>query len=254
MIPIGLRAVVLPHPPLLAAELTGPGALAAATLREACTSAVAELLAGAGDGLVMIGAGEETRRHPDGAWGTLGGYGVAVDAPAVLAAAPGAGAAGLPLSLTVGALLVDRSVPAATPHEVRPVEVVEVVEVAATEDADACRRLGADLATRRPDAAWLVLGDGTTRRTLRAPGAFDPRAEPFDASVEAALASGDPRAVLALDVALAAALGAAGRSAWQVLAGAWEVLADGRPASARIDYADAPFGVGYLVARWSGPA
>jgi hypothetical protein len=99
----------------------------------------------------------------------------------------------------------------------------------------------------------MVLGDGTTRRTERAPGAFDPRAEPLDGAVEAALAAGDPDRLLDLDPAMAAALGVGGRVAWQVLAGAWKVLAAGRSAQGRVDYAGAPFGVGYVVARWSDP-
>ena len=62
-----------------------------------------------------------------------------------------------------------------------------------------------------------------------------------------------PRALLALDVALARDLLVAGRAAWQALAGA---ALDAPPAGgwhARLTYDDAPFGVGYFVAAWFPP-
>jgi hypothetical protein len=62
--------------------------------------------------------------------------------------------------------------------------------------------------------------------------------------VERAVGAGDLGALLDLDPDLAADLQAAGRPAWQVLAGA----AHGLPCTARVRYADAPFGVSYLVA------
>jgi hypothetical protein len=241
-----LRAVVVPHPPLLAPELTGPGAADAEPLRASSGRAVRDLVAGAGRGLVIVGTGTVTRVHEAGAWGTLAGYGAAVEAPQD-AASRRARPPSLPLSLTVGCRLVDLA--GANPP---PVEIT-LQEVAADAGPQECRRLGASLAALAPDAAWLVLGDGTTGRTERAPGAFDARAEPYDADVVEALASGCPERVLALDTARAAELGAVGRAAWQVLAGAWEVLTDGRAAQAAIDYAAAPFGVGYVVARWCTP-
>jgi aromatic ring-opening dioxygenase LigB subunit len=92
--------------------------------------------------------------------------------------------------------------------------------------------------------AMLVMGDGSARRSLKAPGHLDPRAEPFDAQVEQAVRDGRLGALLKLDEALARDLMATGRPAWQVLAGAipndalvTEVL-----------YRDDPFGVAYLVA------
>jgi hypothetical protein len=236
-------AVVLPHPVLLVPQLTGPGPVAASALRAACAAAVRSLLDPQPSVVLMVGAGRVTLRHPDDAWGTLAGYGAAVSAPLPR---PGAGdtPAELPLSLTVGRWLLD------TVGYPGP---VLMQQVALDEPADGCARLGADLAAElahsHGDGVWLVLGDLSTMRTDRAPGAFDLRAESFDAQVERALAAGDPRQVLELDAALAAQLGVAGLSALKVLAGGW-ASRSGR-AEATIDYADAPYGVGYVVARWT---
>lgn len=97
------------------------------------------------------------------------------------------------------------------------------------------------------DMSLLVMGDGSARRSLAAPGYLDPRAEPYDARVAAALRDGDPEALLALDPADDDALLVAGRAAWQVLAGA----ASGARWRGELLYDAAPYGVGYLVATWS---
>ena len=89
------------------------------------------------------------------------------------------------------------------------------------------------------------MGDGTGRRTPK-PGYLDDRAEPFDASVSAALAAADPAALADLDVVLAEDLLVQGRAAWQVLAGA----AAGTPWRGEVTYDAAPYGVGYLVSTW----
>jgi hypothetical protein len=107
------------------------------------------------------------------------------------------------------------------------------------------------------------MGDGSARRSIAAPGYLDDRAEPFDLAVERAVGDGDLPALAALDPALARDLLAAGRPAWQALAGALSpVLPAGPPASpadspvpsatarpqAKILYSEAPLGVAYLVA------
>ncbi len=103
------------------------------------------------------------------------------------------------------------------------------------------------------------MGDGTARRSASAPGYLDERAAPFDEAVERAVRDGDLPAIAALDPALAAALLAAGRPAWQALAGALsaadpDAAAAGPPATAagrpqtEVLYSDAPLGVAYLVA------
>ena len=91
----------------------------------------------------------------------------------------------------------------------------------------------------------LVLGDGSARRSVSAPGHLDERAVPFDDEVVRAVRDGDLAALAALDPGLAHELMVTGRPAWQVLCGA---LGPGRPVT-EVLYAGAPFGVAYLVAR-----
>jgi len=195
-------------------------------LRAACAAAVARLLAPAPDVVLVVGGGPATATwDPDdrlnlGAW-----------APAL---GP-RGKPGLPLALGLGALLLDQ----AGYDGPRLLQAVGEAE-----PAEACLRLGAAAADRAETAAVLVMGDGSARRSPAAPGHFDERAGPFDLAVEQALHDGDMAAVAALDADLARDLMATGRAAWQVLAGA---LGGRRPAG-EILYADAPFGVGYLVA------
>jgi hypothetical protein len=236
------RAVVVPHPPLLLPELTGSGASAAEPLRAACAAAVRDLLDPAPAVVLLVGGGRATRVHLPGSWGTTGGLGVTVTAPVANAARSVGPVPSLPLSLTVGCRLLDLA-----GHRGRLV----LQEVDIQTGPQACARLGRELAATHPDAPWLVLGDGTVKRGERAPGAFDPRSEPFDDAVEVALRSGLPARLLSLDPVLAADLGAAGRAAWQVLAGGWDDAAAGQPpVPARVSYVGAPFGVGYIVARW----
>ena len=94
------------------------------------------------------------------------------------------------------------------------------------------------------------MGDGSARRSAAAPGYLDERAEPFDTVVEQAVRDGDLPALAALDPDLARDLLAAGRPAWQALAGALAPTSTATPARprTRILYSDAPFGVAYLVA------
>lgn len=96
-----------------------------------------------------------------------------------------------------------------------------------------------------PEAtSYLVVGDSTAKRTLKAPGHLDERAEGFDSEVVDALAAGDPARLAALDEQLAAELWVQGLPAWRAIAtlpGPWR---------AQVPYADAPYGVGYVVAVW----
>jgi hypothetical protein len=92
----------------------------------------------------------------------------------------------------------------------------------------------------------LAVGDGSARRSVKAPGYLDESAGPFDAAVARALAAGDADALAALDPGAGQRLLAAGVPTWRAVGAA---LA-GRRITARVHYDDAPFGVGYLVADW----
>lgn len=92
----------------------------------------------------------------------------------------------------------------------------------------------------------LVVGDGSARRTEKAPGYLDDRAQGFDETVEQALAAGDSSALADLDAGLAAELMVGGAPVWRAAARA----ATG-PWRGRVHYSGAPFGVGYLVASWT---
>ena len=93
------------------------------------------------------------------------------------------------------------------------------------------------------------MGDGSARRTEKAPGWLDERAAASTPRSARRLRPGIPSA-LAVDLALGAELLAAGAPPWAAAAG---LLAAGA-GTARLSYDEAPYGVGYLVATWSLPA
>jgi hypothetical protein len=235
-----VRAALCPSPPLLAPGVTGRADVLP-ELREACEAAVAWLLAAAPDAVTVIGPATVTATWPPDSVPDLSMHAPALYRLARLAAAgprvdPLSSA--LPLSLAVGAQLLDGA-GYAGPRVLQ--------SIAESASPDACRDLGRDLAADAPLSALLVMGDGTARRSAAAPGYLDERAEPFDTVVEQAVRDGDVPALAALDPDLARDLLAAGRPAWQVLAGALAATTAVRP-STRILYSDAPFGVAYLVA------
>lgn len=185
--------------------------------------------------MVVVGAGPETASYGSGDSGSLAPYGVDLSVP--LGPRVCAGAPVLPLSLTVGAWLL---------RETGWTGDRQGYAVAADTSAQDAAAAGKEIAALDRSVAVLCMGDGTARRTLRAPGWLDERAEGFDAAVTAAFATGDFDALLRLDASLADELLVAGRPAWQVLAGA----AAGCGIEGRIEYDDAPFGVQYTVATW----
>ncbi|MBD0293254.1 MAG: class III extradiol dioxygenase subunit B-like domain-containing protein [Jiangellaceae bacterium] len=231
-----VAAAVCPHPPLLVPGLAGARAGELDGLRTACLRAIDAMRATEPDLLVLVGAGEMTRRHPPGTAGSLAAYGV--DVPVVLPGeAPGRSGGELPLSLLVGAWLLGQA---------RWSAQVRGQEVARSTDPDECRRIGIQLARKTDRLAMLVMGDGSACRSADAPASFDSRAEAFDMAVVDALRAGDPAALLAIDPETATQLVVAGRAPWQVLAGA----AEDAVFDADVLYAGAPFGVGYFVAVW----
>jgi hypothetical protein len=247
-------AALCPAPPLLARELTGQAEILP-DLRHACTVAVARLVAAAPDVIAVVGPADLTAT-----WDAAGQLDLTVYAPALARTVAPAGTPApvsraraaaaadkrpvLPLTLGLGTRLLDKAGydgPRA------------LWSVAGSAGPAECVRLGLDLAAPSERVALLVMGDGSARRSVSAPGYLDERAEPFDTEVERAVREGDMRALAALDPVLAHDLMVSGRPAWQVLAAALGAHADGAP-RAEILYSGAPFGVAYLVAALSAAA
>ena len=92
----------------------------------------------------------------------------------------------------------------------------------------------------------VVVADGGARRGEKAPGHLDERTFAVDAAIVAAVGDGDPTPLLGLDAALCEDLMITGRAAWQVMA----MAAAGGIWRGRVDLADDPFGVLYVVGAW----
>jgi hypothetical protein len=237
-----VSAAVCPHPPLLVPALASGAADELDELRARCLGAVSALLEAEGDPLdvVVVGTGPTPGTAAPDATGSLAGYGVDLTVSLSRVAGSPIGGPALPLSVTLGVWLLRE---AGYPGVIRARVVTEHATPAE------CVELGARIAAFPAATALLVMGDGSARRTERAPGAYDPRAEAYDATVAAALAAADTATLGALDPELGRELLVAGRAPWQILAGA--VAADGRAWKGQLLAETAPYGVDYLVASWS---
>ena len=99
-------------------------------------------------------------------------------------------------------------------------------------------------ATDRGDdeASYLVVGNGSAKRTEKAPGHLDERAAAFDAALGASLRAGAP----VVDLGLA-------RELWASVDAIVELgELDEDLGDAQVDYDDAPYGVQYWVMRFRG--
>ena len=219
-----------PSPPVLVPAVAGRADDGLGELRTACGAAVAALLAEAPEVVVVVGGGaDDGVRYGPGDAGDLRRFGVDVDVPFASGVRPGGRQ--LPWAHTLGAWLLDQAGHAGARLGVGPDDLA-----AALDDLPG-------------SVGILALGDGSARRTDRAPTAFDAAAGPFDAAVAAALARGDAAALAAVDPVEGERLLATGAPVWRAVGAA---LA-GRPARAALHYDAAPFGVGYLVADWQVP-
>lgn len=232
-----VAAAVCPHPPILVPEMAGEAAPELDGLRAACDRAVGGLADAEADALIVVGGAPETRAYGPDAYASLRPYGLGWTSPAD----PAEGAEALPLSLTIGRWLLERRGTAAG---------ARYRAVAFDAAPEECLALGRELAKEVGDVALLVMGDGSACRSEKAPGYLDVRAHPYDEGVARALADADTAALAALDPGVSRDVRAAGRAAWQVLAGA----AGGTPGLTGELLADeAPYGVGYFAARWFRP-
>jgi len=254
-------AALCPSPPLLAREVTGRDPVVP-ELRQACAEAVRRLVRCEPDVVAVVGPAPVTARWPADRRLDLSAFAPqaaladmpeAAGAPAPDQPRPPAGHPPLPLPLGLGSRLLDQ----AGYTGARELEAVGYDEPTAR-----CAALGEQIAASGSRVGLLIMADGSARRGPRAPGYLDERAAAFDAAVEQAVRDGDLDALLDIDPALARELLAAGRPAWQVLAGAGHGQHPAgaghgqpsagapreQPATAEILYSGDPFGVAYLVA------
>jgi hypothetical protein len=111
--------------------------------------------------------------------------------------------------------------------------------------------LGKRLCADRIRVGLILVADGAACHGPKAPRAQDARATPYDAEVRAALASGRPGRLAALDANLGDELGATGSQVWPLLAAA--AGADHADAVGEVLWSGAPYGVGWTVASWRRP-
>jgi hypothetical protein len=217
-----------PSPPLLLPGVEGRAAPETTALRRACAEAVARMLAVRPEVVVVVGegAGPGVRFGP-GDGGDLRGFGVDLEIAFAERVRPGGRS--LPLAHTLGAWLLDQAGFAGSRVGVGPADLGQLV-------SDLPGPLGV-----------LAMGDGSARRSVKAPGYLDAAAGRFDADVAGALTVGDAAALAGLDLGEGGRLLAAGLPTWQAVGAA---LA-GRDVTARLHLDAAPFGVGYLVADWT---
>jgi hypothetical protein len=223
----GVAVAFCPSPPLLLPDVEGRVAPETAELRRACAEAVDRMLSHRPEVVVVVGDGAVPGvRFGVGDRGSLRGFGVDREIAFDGRVRPEGQA--LPLAHTVGAWLLNEAGFPGTRLGVGPDDLAQLV---------------GDLPT---PLGVLAMGDGSARRTVKAPGYFDAAAESFDSAVAAALARGDAEALAALDVAEGDRLLAAGTATWQAVGTALR----GRDVVASLHLDVAPFGVGYLVADW----
>ncbi|MGY5893904.1 hypothetical protein [Blastococcus deserti] len=229
--PPGARAAAAvafcPAPPLLLPAVEGRADYATTALRSACATAVAEMLAVRPEVVVVAADGAAPgERFGAGDGGDLRGFGVDVAVPFEGRVRPGGRR--VPTGHALAAWLLDQAGFAGTRVGVGPADLGQLA-----------RDLPAPVGV-------LAMGDGSARRSVKAPGYLDPAAGPFDAGVARALAAGDAGALAALDPAEGRRLLAAGVPVWRAVGAAFA----GRSVTGRLHADDAPFGVGYLVASW----
>jgi hypothetical protein len=181
------RIGFVPSAPLLIPDVAGGAANADELLRAACSRVVADLTQPPTRHVIVLAPAlirSAIRQWPGTATWTFDGFGVARHlAPTDVA---------LPWPLGIGAWLLDEA------HWDGARRYVEVGEI----DEDIPDR-PAPLSLAAEPTAVVAIGDGSARRSEKAPGHFDSRAQDFDDTVAAALSAGDSRALVGLDGTLA---------------------------------------------------
>ena len=219
-----------PQAPVLVPDLAQGAAAELDELRAACRTAIRDAVA---DGArpVLVAGGPTAAEYSATTRGTFAGFGLPLEVPL---GSDEPGPVLLPPALTVGAWLVRDALGPNT----------GAAGISVT-DADG----------RLPDfsgpdrAALVVLGDGSARRTEKAPGYLDARAGEFDDLLAAALREGSGGQLRRHwpDRYAAQELLVGGLAAWDAVATVVEPVAW----HARLLYYGWPYGVGYFVALWT---
>ena len=226
-VPTAVAVAFCPSPPLLLPEVEGRESPETVELRRACADAVDRMLAVRPEVVVVVGSGApHGLRFGAGDHGTLRGYGL--DREIAFEGRVRPDGRVLPLAHTLAAWLLDEAGFSGTRVGIGPDDLAQLLW-------DLPGPLGV-----------LAMGDGSARRTVKAPGYLDDAAGPFDRAVATALADGDAAGLAALDLATGERLLAAGTPTWRAVGAAL----GGREISGRVHLDAAPFGVGYLVADW----
>lgn len=229
------RIAVVPYPPLLVPELTVRAGPETELVRGACLRATTSLTESAAE-WVAVGVDRCGPAVLESATaGTFAGYGV--DVPVTLGGQQPRHDPALPLpALVAGWLREQAGARRATVRLLAP-------DTPASEAAE----FGAQLDSTDPDAALLVLAEGSNRRNERSPLPPDPRAEHVDETLLRALRDVDHRALLDLDAQTCAEIGVQSRAAWQCAAG----LAASGHWRGELLYSRTPFGVTYHCGVWT---
>jgi hypothetical protein len=284
-----ISAAVVPGPPAFVAELMGSAASELDDLREAADVAVARVLSdlvtagsqpsppdvssggprspGSGSAvsdpgpsraqgpgsfpaqLVVVGPGPSGEFEAAGPV-SFAGFGRDVVVPALAEGAPSD--RDLPTPIMVARYLASRDLPAHPDHA----GLWASARWITTGGADATE-LGERLAVDAGGVGLILVADGAACHGPKAPRAQDARAQGYDDSVCAALASGQPGRLARIDQGLGDELGATGAQVWPVLVAAatsWR-SADaaglaGEDPVGEVLWAGAPYGVGWVVASW----
>jgi hypothetical protein len=211
----------IPAAPLLVPQVAGGSAAVDADLRDSCREVARRLAATTAQGGITVVAMTATTTWPDGATWGFEGFGVPRQPPDPRPR--------LPWPLGIGDWLLDDIGWTGPRSHVGVSADGTATSPAATGDA------------------LLLVGDGSARRTEKAPGHLDDRAEPFDATVAGAIRDGDIATLRDLDPAVASELWCAGAPVWR-----WAMnLLDGRAVAEAALFTDtAPYGVGYFTGWW----
>lgn len=254
-------AAVIPSPPVLvpalcggasaagAGSVSGPGAAqtpesAVIELRGAVLAAGAAL-AEATPHWTVLGTGPSERSYAADTVGTFRGFGVDVR---VNLGGPGAESAADPDPELPLAVLVAGWLRAAVAPHVSAQARVLAADTSVRKCAEIGAKLRAELDAAHEPQGVLVVADGAATLSTAAPGYFDERSVRVQTELDRAVATGDTRALLALDPALCAEMMISGRAAYQTLAGLF--AADSAPPVATERYRGAPFGVGWFAGLW----